>query len=67
MTDATGMQATAEYYAVRIYRRGPGGASYGCQLVGVSEDVDGKQQVFRCSEELWEALIGGLGSGRVVG
>jgi hypothetical protein len=59
-----GMQATAEYYTVRLYRRGPVEPGKAAILVGVIEDVEGRQQVFHCSEELWAALLGRLDGAR---
>lgn len=67
MTDENGTQATAEYYTIRIYRRGPARAGAVVMLVGVIADVDGKERVFRCSEELWAALVGRIGGGRIDG
>ena len=61
MTDLNVTQATTEYYTVRVYRRGPGGGGAPATLVGVIADVEGKELVFRCSEELWAALVGRLG------
>lgn len=41
---------------MRIYRRRPGRASEPASLVGVVEDIEGRQQTFRNSEELWDVL-----------
>lgn len=57
MTDTNGIETTAEYYIVRIYRRRPAKDGEAASIVGVVEDTEGKRLTFHDSKELWEALV----------
>ncbi len=63
MTDSNGTEATAEYYIVRIYRRRPGKNGEQASMIGIVEDIDGRQRPFRDSKELWDALVGPIANG----
>jgi hypothetical protein len=61
LIDPDGMEATAEYYIVRVYRRWRGQDGEPSSMMGVVEDTEGHRQPFQDREELWKGLSEKLG------
>jgi hypothetical protein len=57
MHKAQSAKLTAEYYVLRIYRRYAKPVPCEEALVGLVEDMDGKQRAFHNEHELWQLLL----------